>query len=182
METITWSQFKAQLEAHADKHLNFEYAANTRVDASYHITEIKQAVITSVDCGGLKNEWTDVIVQLWEPGQKQQDKPMKVAKALSIIALVERSLEINAEAIVKLEYGNNEYDARQLLPLSITAVDDELVVRLHADSVQCKANDRGQICGSPSANGADTRATKAHRPLVQLTTVGNQCEPGSGCC
>jgi len=82
-------------------------------NASYHITEIKQAPITAVDCGGVMNKWTEVIVQLWEPEGKLQERAMKVGKALSIVGLVEKSLPLDPDAVVKIEFGNSQFDTRQ---------------------------------------------------------------------
>ena len=53
LEAINWKTFKETLEKHPDLILQFQYAENKWVDASYHITEIKQAPIVSVDCGGV---------------------------------------------------------------------------------------------------------------------------------
>ncbi len=55
MENLKWSTFKQQLQENLGLMLQFQYAENKLVDASYHITEIKQAAITSVDCGGVIN-------------------------------------------------------------------------------------------------------------------------------
>nr|WP_246230234.1 DUF6428 family protein [Mucilaginibacter humi] len=54
-EAINWKTFKDTLLAHPDLDLQFQYAEGKLVDAAYHITEIKQAPITSVDCGGVMN-------------------------------------------------------------------------------------------------------------------------------
>src|SRR5476651_2672953 len=100
-EAISWKTFKETLLQNPDLDLQFQYAADKWVDASYHITEIKQAPITSVDCGGKMNSWTEIIVQLWEPVGQQQERSMQVGKALSIIGLVEKTLPLNPLATVK---------------------------------------------------------------------------------
>ena len=88
LNAMTWSAFKAALTENPGLDLQFEYAEGEWVQPSYHITEIKSAPITSVDCGGKVNSWTEIIVQLWEPTEKQQERAMKASKALSIIQLV----------------------------------------------------------------------------------------------
>src|ERR1700733_6836372 len=114
IEATNWKTFKDALLQHPDLDLQFQYAANKRVSSSYHITEIKQAPITSVDCGGIKNEWTEIIVQLWVPEDQQQLRSMKVRKALSIIDTVERMLSLNPNGTVKIEFGNSEFDTLQM--------------------------------------------------------------------
>ncbi|SDM20925.1 DUF6428 family protein [Pedobacter antarcticus] len=49
---MTWGNFKSTLQKNPDLHLQFRYAGENLVKPSYHITEIKQAPIVSVDCGG----------------------------------------------------------------------------------------------------------------------------------
>jgi len=77
IEAINWKTFKDTLIQHPDLDLQFQYKANKWVNASYHITEIKQAPITSVDCGGVMNAWTEIIIQLWEPENQQELLAMK---------------------------------------------------------------------------------------------------------
>lgn len=184
MEKLIWQSFKEQLKLHADFALQFRYTADQWIDASYHITEIKQASITSVDCGGVINAWTEVVVQLWEPENEQTADPMKASKALSIIDLVETKLAINPNGIVKIEFGNTAFDTRHMLPSAITIDDKNLVIDLQPDTVQCKAIERGGSCGT-TADGDEccTPVAKPKLPLINLATGnGNSCTPGSGCC
>src|SRR5476649_2462177 len=103
-EPINWKAFKETLLQHPDFSLQFQYAADKLVNAAYHITEIKQAPITSVDCGGVMNAWTEIIVQLYEPQNQQQLRAMKVNKALKIVEVVEKALPLNPNGIVKIEF------------------------------------------------------------------------------
>lgn len=100
LKAINWGTFRDRLEQNPSLDLQFQYAENKWVAPSYHITEIKQAPIVSVDCGGVKNEWTEIIVQLYEPETKQQERAMKVKKALSIVEVVERVLPLDVNATV----------------------------------------------------------------------------------
>ncbi|CAN5442046.1 DUF6428 family protein [soil metagenome] len=182
MDTLNWQSFKAQLQQHPDLDLQFQYAADKWVDASYHITEIKLAPITSVDCGGVMNKWTEVIIQLWEPGAKQQERAMKVSKALSIISLVERSLTPDADAVVKIEFGNSQFDTRQMYPGEITTDGGNLIVDLRPDVTQCKAIDRGGSCGTTTAGEECCTPAKPKVALKNLAVAETCCTPGGGCC
>jgi hypothetical protein len=185
METIKWHSFKEQLLANPDLTLQFQYAEDKLVDAAYHITEIKQAPITSVDCGGVMNAWTEIIVQLWEPLDEQQDRAMQVNKALSIVELVEKALPLNPNGIVKIEFGNSQFDTRQMLPKELVVSGDNLVVDLRSDSVQCKAIERGGSCGT-NEKGEECCAPPVEvKPKIQLQNLAvaaGSCTPGSGCC
>lgn len=183
-EAINWMEFKEQLLAHPQLDLQFQYAENKWVDASYHITEIKQAPITSVDCGGKMNSWTEIIVQLWEPVNQQQERPMQVGKALSIVELVEKTLPLNPLAKVKIEFGNSDFDTRQMYPNQVIAEGGNLIVDLRPDTVQCKAIERGGSCGT-TATGEECCAPVAVKPKVELKNLAvaaECCTPGGGCC
>ncbi|PWV49096.1 DUF6428 family protein [Chitinophaga sp. S165] len=169
-QRMSWQSFKDQLKTHPDQILQFQFAAEKFVAPSYHITEIKQAPITSVDCGGKMNAWTEIIVQLWEPGEEQTQRAMAVSKALKIVDLVENSLPLNPAGIVKIEFGNSDFDTRQMYPNAFLLEGEDLIVDLQPDATQCKATDRGQTCGTPKSK------------LAVLQDAGQTCTPGGGCC
>lgn len=186
-ELLTWGAFKATLKQYPDLKLQFKYAEGKYVDASYHITEIKQAPIVSVDCGGVMNAWTEVIIQLWEPAVKSDEPVMQVNKALSIISLVEKTLPLNPIAIVKIEFGNAEYDTRQMYPADVIINAEEMIVSLTPDYTQCKAIGRGGSCGT-TVSGEECCTPLAQniikKPKIELFNLasGESCTPGSGCC
>ncbi|WP_454801992.1 DUF6428 family protein [Mucilaginibacter phyllosphaerae] len=183
MEHLKWSTFKQQLQTNPGLVLQFQYAKDKWVDAAYHITEIKQAPIISVDCGGVMNKWTEVIVQLWEPQDQQQERAMQVHKALSIIELVEKALPLDADAVVKIEFGNARFDTRQMLPKDILVEGDNLIVDLRPDAVQCKAIERGGSCGTNDAGEECCTPVVAVKPKIALKNLASGvCTPGSGCC
>lgn len=185
VEAMNWQTFKEQLQEHPQLTLQFQYAENKRVDAAYHITEIKQAPVTSVDCGGVMNAWTEIIVQLWEPENEQQERAMQVDKALSIVRLVEKSLPLNPMGTVKIEFGNSEFDTRQMFPNGISIEGNNLVVDLRPDSVQCKAMERGGSCGTNDEGEGCCTPVAIEKPkivLKNLATATASCAPGSGCC
>jgi len=182
----TWQTFKTTLEQNPDLVLQFQYAEDKWVDASYHITEIKQAAIVSVDCGGVMNSWSEIIVQLWEPPIKESERAMQVNKALSIINLVERSLPLHPLGVVKVEFGNSEYETRQMYPGEFILDGENLIVSLTPDFTQCKAITRGGSCGT-TASGEECCApeVKTEKPKIQLVNLAaseQSCTPGSGCC
>lgn len=181
--TMSWQSFREALIQNPSLDLQFQYAENKWVDASYHITEIKQAPIVSVDCGGVMNQWTEIIVQLWEPSEKQQERAMKVRKALSIIDVVESKLPLDPTAIVKIEFGNSQFDTRQMYPGNIAVDGENLIVDLQPDYTQCKAIGRGGSCGTDTKG--EECCAPAEKPKVELKNLAvasECCTPGSGCC
>lgn len=173
-EPINWKEFKEALLTNPNLDLQFQYAEDKWVNAAYHITEIKQAPIIAVDCGGVINAWTEIIVQLYEPQNQQQLRAMKVNKALSIIGVIEKKLPLNPNGIVKIEFGNSQFDTRQMLPNGIAIDSENLIIDLRPDTVQCKAIDRGGSCGEP--------AQKQKVELKNLAVAESCCTPGGSCC
>lgn len=185
-EFMNWQTFKGTLEQHPELILQFQYAEGKWVDASYHITEIKQAPIVSVNCGGKMNTWTEVIMQLWEPSVQDSERAMQVSKALSIVKIVEKSLPLNPLAMVKIEFGNSAFDTRQMYPGEFIIEGDNLIINLVPDFTQCKAIGRGEHCGTTdSGEECCAPATSTEKPKIQLINLAGDsqvCEPGSGCC
>ncbi|MGM9476050.1 DUF6428 family protein [Pedobacter sp. GSP4] len=180
-----WSSFKAELQQHPELVLQFQYATDKWVNANYHITEIKQAPIVSVDCGGVMNAWTEIIVQLWEPTTEEEGRAMQVKKALAIINLVESKLPLNPKGIVKIEFGNSQFDTRQMYPGEFKIEGENLVLNLTPDATQCKAIGRGGSCGTTAAGEeccAPAQPEKRKVELVNLAADEKNCKPGSGCC
>ncbi len=183
VESINWATFKEKLLQHPELNLQFQYAEGKLVDASYHITEIKQAPITSVDCGGVLNTWTEIIVQLWVPEDEQQERAMKVEKALSIVDIVEKMLPLDLNGTVKIEFGNSEFDTRQMFPSEMIVEGDNLIIDLRPDAVQCKAIGRGGSCGTNEKGEECCEPAKPKLALKNLTVKNEACcTPGSGCC
>src|SRR5476651_1992184 len=169
-EPINWKAFKETLLRHPDLNLQFQYAADELVDATYHITEIKQAPITSVDCGGVMDKWTEIIVQLWVPENSGQTRPMSVDKALSIINIVEKVLPLDPSATVKIEFGNSAFDVRQMFPNEMIADGNNLTIVLRPDTVQCKAISRGGSCGT-NDKSEECCTSPIEKPKVQLKNL-----------
>jgi hypothetical protein len=89
---------------------------------------------------------------------------------MSIINLVEKTLPLNPNSIVKIEFGNDLFETRQMHPQDFEIINDEIIVKLIADKTQCKAIGRGESCGTPKTK-------------VKLSAVQNSaCSPETGCC
>ena len=139
--------FLNTLKNNLNKELLFEYTPDTFVNANYHITEIKNTTIDSVDCGGKTNFWQETIVQLWEnPLEVGKRTFMTVSKAIEIFDRVNsiKPLLLNTE--IKIEYSNRSFHTANLVVHTIVENDKSIIIKLHADSTQCKASD---VCCVP---------------------------------
>jgi len=177
---VNWQTFKSMLEQYPDLHLHFQYETGRFVHPSFHITEIRQAPIVSVDCGGIMNKWTEVIVQLWEPPLKEADRSMQVEKALEIVNLVEKLLPLNPDAIVKIEFGNSTFDTRQMYPGELLAEGGSFIINLVPDFTQCKALSRNQSCGTVTADASACGQVSEKKEFEYIQPA--VCKPDTGCC
>lgn len=160
------SEFLALLRENPNKSLVFEYQKNKTVGANYHITEIKNITIDSVDCGAGTDYWKETIIQLWEsPTEKDKRNYMSAYKAMGILSKVDHIKPMEKDAEVKFEYSNPQFHTAQLYVNDHTIQGDTLLLRLGVEKTDCKAK---ETCGVPV--------------LSEQETSSNSCAPGSGCC
>lgn len=155
-------EFLDLLRDHQGKSLLFQYSANNLVGANYHITEVKNITVESVDCGAGVDFWKETIIQLWEsPSEIGKTEYMSVYKALSILKKVDRIKPMVKDAEVKFEYSNDHFHTAQLFVNDYVIQNNQLLIRLAVEKTDCKAKD---VCGIPEPE------------------MVNSCAPGSGCC
>jgi len=161
------NEFLTLLKEHSNKSLLFEYKTGHLVGANYHITEIKNITIDSVDCGARPDFWKETIIQLWEsPKEKDKREYMSAFKALGILNKVDSIKPMEKEVEVKFEYSNADFHTAQLFVNDFEVNGDNLIMKLGVEQTDCKAKDE---CGIPMEVGVDAQAE-------------NSCAPGSGCC
>ena len=160
------SEFLSLLKQHQDKSLLFEYSKNELVGANYHITEVKNITIDSVDCGAGTDFWKETIVQLWEsPKELDKTEFMSAYKALAILNKVDQIKPMQKDAEIKFEYSNADFHTAQLFVDDYAMDDTSLVIKLSVEKTDCKAK---ETCGV-----VEVEATVEKEPF---------CTPGSGCC
>lgn len=156
------SEFIELLKAHTGKALVFSYAPGQFVGANYHITEVKNTHIESVDCGAGTDAWNETIIQLWEsPKELGKRDYLSVYKALSILNKVNKIKPMDHDAEVKFEYGNSIFHTAQLFVNGYQISEGRLLINLTAVKTDCKAK---ETCGVP------------------VEAEAAACCEGSGCC
>ncbi len=147
-----------------NKALLFEYAPNQFAGTNYHLTEIKSAAITSVDCGGVSHDWNETIFQLWEnPKEIGKTTYMTTSKIFDIISKVNSIKPLLMDTEVKVEYGNSIFHTANLSIQNITINENRIIIQLHTEKTLCKAP---ELCGVPEPSSSENQS----------------CAPGSGCC
>ncbi|WP_222983036.1 DUF6428 family protein [Flagellimonas meishanensis] len=160
------AQLLSLLKQHQEKSLLFEYADGKFVGANYHITEVKNITVDSVDCGAGTDFWKETIVQLWEsPKEKGKREFMTVNKAMDILNRVDGIKPMVRDAEIKFEYGNPNFHTAQLFVDGHILENQSLILKLSVEKTNCKAQ---ETCG--------VAPTKQEKEAVAC------CSPESGCC
>jgi len=158
-------EFLSLLRDNGSKELVFDYNKGALVGANYHLTEVKNIVVDSVDCGAGTDFWKETIVQLWEsPSELDKTKYMSVSKALQILNRVNGIKPMELEAELKIEYSNANFHTAQLFIDGYDIFEDRLLIKLAVEKTDCKAKEE---CGVPIEVNAEKEAS---------------CSPGGGCC
>ncbi|MEK6152374.1 DUF6428 family protein [Flavobacteriaceae bacterium 3-367] len=156
-------EFLSLLKEHPNKSLLFEYRDGHTVGANYHITEVKNITVDSVDCGAGTDFWKETVIQLWEsPTERDKKDYMSAYKALGILKKVNGIKPLNQDTELKFEYSNAHFHTAQLFVNDIQVAPDRLLLKLGVEKTDCKAK---ETCGV--AVGATEEAC---------------CDPASGCC
>lgn len=162
---MTTHEFLLLLEENRNKDLLFEYKTGQFVAPNYHITEIKNITIDSVDCGAGTDFWKETVIQLWESEQEKDTfKYMSAAKALEILKKVDGIKPMERDTELKFEYGNADFHTAQLFVNDFEIRTEQLILNLNVEKTDCKAKD---TCGVPEM--AETKEEVC-------------CSPGGGCC
>ena len=160
------TEFLTLLRDHKDKSLVFEYSPGKIVPANYHITEVKNMTIESVDCGAKTDAWKETIVQLWEsPSEIGKTEFMSAYKALAILNKVDKMRPMVRDAELKFEYSNDHFHTAQLFVDDYTWNNEKLLFKLSVKKTDCKAK---ETCGVPAE--------------AMVESSASSCAPGSGCC
>ncbi|XDD45901.1 DUF6428 family protein [Leptospira sp. WS39.C2] len=149
MKTLTWFDFKKNLDLYPDLQLKFVYNDNDTIYPNYHITEFKLATIEAVDCGGNFDTWKEIILQVLEPNTKAESDAMSIKKINSIVSKVSNLIIVPENAILRVEFGNTSSAMRQYFISNIKIEASELVVYLADGKTECKAS---SSCGTPKVN------------------------------
>jgi hypothetical protein len=140
-EINTLTRLRAELEAHRALPLVFVYGGRT-ISAGYHVTEIKAAQLSSLDCGANPENWSETIIQLWDI-ESDGATHMKVSKFLGILSQVERRVAFDSEALLVFEAGDSANPMQIFTVGRITTTPDHVEIVLAPRPATCKPRDRG---------------------------------------
>ena len=130
----TLGQLIEALEAFPEHALVFR-SSDGDIGGGYHVTELKQASIKSIDCGGRTDQWVETIVQLLDGDHGTH---MAVGKFISIARKSEAALQGLSEAPLMIEFSIGNHNLHRKTVTGIDADDDRVTVKLGNLSATCK--------------------------------------------
>ena len=103
-------KFLQILKENPNKTLEFEYPTSDLLHfqllpPTYHITEVKNHKIDSVDCGGRMHRFNETVTQLWVNEEEKLRRPWTAGKAFSIYQKVDKVRTIDQATDMLFEYG-----------------------------------------------------------------------------
>lgn len=166
---LNLADLRGALTGHETVPLVFTYAGRT-IQPGYHVTEIKSAQLSALDCGGNPDSWTETILQVEDVPASKGDGYMLVGKFLSILGRVERTLALAPASRVTIEISRPA-EAMQIFDIADIDVSPErLTLTLALRPAICKPRHR-------AFEGARTSNDRAPASAC--------CQPSSGasaCC
>jgi len=122
---MTTQDFFDLIAQNPKKEFYFEYEAGAFVNMAYHITEVKNMTIESVDCRGNPDTYYQTAIQLWWNGTEKTEQAMTGEKIEKILNIVDKVKPIKRDTKLFIEWGFGELRTSNY---QIESVDNHLVV------------------------------------------------------
>ena len=132
------SEFLNILKENPDLRLEFEIESGKFIKPTFHITEVKNVTVESVDCGGNLDSYKQTIVQLMVNPLEEMRRPWSAQKALDIFDKVAALKPMDNEAEIFFEYGNLEVRTSNFSVKDMLFVDATIRLELFAKPTVCK--------------------------------------------
>lgn len=148
-----------KLSTHTDYDLVFEHEGQI-IQPDYHVTEIKQAHIHSLDCGKGDSEWDEIIIQLLNGpvSPKSNAEYMQAGKFISIVSAAIKSLPDASSAELYFEYSADNKSTERLHFDKLSTNAGSWLIELSPTPASCKPaltrqsmpaiENKGACCGS----------------------------------
>ena len=150
----------AALAAHDDKAMLIEFEGR-RVQAGYHVTEVKAGSFKTLDCGGNPDAWQETVLQIEDIPAQPGESAMTVGKFRSILARVDGKVRLDASSRLTLEVSRPAAPMQVFDIADITVSDATAIIRLAARPAICKPRHRAEqaeakTCCTPKPTASAT--------------------------
>lgn len=151
-QDMTLSGLLAALEAARGKALSFVYDGRV-TKPGYHVTEMKFARMTGIDCGGNSESWTETIIQLWDIETSVTGEAMTIDKLIGIARKVAGMIGAEATSRITFEVSDGDEAMRIYAFEGLDVTGERATIRLGQRVSACKPLVRG-LLPEPGIKGA----------------------------
>jgi|CXWK01.1.fsa_nt_gi hypothetical protein len=151
-QDMTLSGLLAALEAARGRALSFRYDGRV-TKPGYHVTEMKFARMTGVDCGGNAESWTETIIQLWDIDTSVTGETMTIDKLIGIARKVAGMIGAEATSRLTFEVSDGDEAMRIYAFEGLDVTGERATIRLGQRVSACKPLVRG-LLPEPGIKGA----------------------------
>lgn len=144
---MTTKEFLSILKENEGKELIFEFQSGQFIPKAYHITEVKNVHIESVDCGGRPAEYFQTIVQLWHDGKEQSANFMTAKTANKIFSTVDNIKPLRQDTPIFFEWGNADIRTSVYEVNNIEITDNQIVMKAFVPPTVCKPKYELELMG-----------------------------------
>lgn len=139
-------------EAPAEARVQFR-TPQGEIGAGAHLTELKLAQVSSIDCGGRLSDWTEAQLQLLD---SQTGTPLTAGKIADILHRSAQALPGLLTAALSIEAAPGNHGLRRYRIGSVQATGAQIVVDLAPEHAQCKPAQQASLscCGAGPAQAA----------------------------
>lgn len=148
MTDLTLTELRAELSRHAPELPIVFTTESGEIAGGFHVTELKHQSVRSIDCGGNRHAWEEVVLELLDGSGGAH---MALGRLASIL---DRSLaEIPELAVppVSVDYAPANRGLRRHAVASVAVEAGRLVIALREGQAQCKP--RSQSGARPTTSG-----------------------------
>ena len=126
------------LNTNMDKDLLFELPDGRTLSGDLHITEVKNVLVESVDCGTNEHFFKETIIQLWVNESAEKEAQWTTNKALKILNKVGAKKKYAPESDVFFEYGDTSLSTAKYSVKEFDTEAQTLTVKLFVMPTMCK--------------------------------------------
>jgi len=144
-QNYDFARTKSELVKHSDAALVFKMG-DELINPGYHVTEIKQAEVTSLDCGQGADQWSEIIFQVVDGQSSSTAAHMSVSKFL---AIANKGLADVGNASLYFEYSPGNRAFNKCSVSAINASEQQVTLELSPMTAVCKPMVRAAQAGAP---------------------------------
>lgn len=112
------------------------------ISPGYHITEVKNVAVQSLDCGMGTDQWHEWVIQLLDGNANSKSGYMPARKFVSILDKALEDNQQNEHTELYFEFAPGNAALQKLSVENIGIVDDSVSVSLSGTTAQCKPLER----------------------------------------